>query len=311
MADTAQGSSDINLWVGRRQESRDTISPVQVRQMAATLDDAERLREPGSAPLPAGWHWLYFNPLEVQSRLGDDGHPQRGDFLPPVALPRRMWAGSRLQWQRAFTVGREVRKASEIVSVSRKHGRSGEMVFVTVGHRYSDDEGLLLEEEHDIVYREAPGSAEREALAETGRRIARREHAFERQGEFTREVRADEVLLFRYSAATFNGHRIHYDLDYCRDVEGYPGLVVHGPLIATLLLDFLERELLAQLGATFVTGFQFRALRPTFHLSEFHLHARIEGRIEGTGGGDGSRQVALWSTNNLGEVGLDALASVR
>lgn len=310
MTNTAQGSFDIDRWVGRRQESHDTVSPVQVRQMAATLDDAERLREPGGAPLPAGWHWLYFNPLEVQSRLGEDGHLQRGDFLPPVALPRRMWAGSRLQWRRAFTVGREVHKASEILSVSRKHGRSGEMVFVTVGHHYSDEKGLLLDEEHDIVYREAPGSAEREALAKAGRRIVRGEHAFERQGEFMRKVRADEVLLFRYSAATFNGHRIHYDLDYCREVEGYPGLVVHGPLIATLLLDFLERELLARMGATFVIGFQFRALRPTFHLTGFHLHARTEAPGEGSNDATGSRQVALWSTNNLGEVGLDALATV-
>ena len=294
---------DLSAWTGRRQQLADTISPVQVRQMAACMDDAPRLQDPQAAPLPAGWHWLYFNPLEVQSRLGEDGHPQRGDFLPPVALPRRMWAGSRLQWQRAFTVGRQVTKSSEITSVAHKHGRSGEMVFVTVAHHYSDADGPLLREEHDIVYREAPAAAERAQLLDTGRRIAAGEHAFERAGEFIKPVRADEVLLYRYSAATFNGHRIHYDVDYCRGVEGYPGLVVHGPLIATLLLGWVENELAQKLGGgRLIASFRFRALSPTFHLSGFHLHARQS---------DDGSVLAVWSTNNLGQVGLDGVVTLR
>ena len=288
---------DITQWIGRHQQVRDTISPVQVRQMAATLDDRLRLQAPAAQPLPAGWHWCYFNPIEAQPALGEDGHPRKGDFLPPVDLPRRMWAGSRLQWAGQFTVGSEVTKATEILDVQPKHGRSGEMVFVTLSHRYSDDGGPILTEEHDIVYREAPNEGERAQLHTVGERIARGEHRFEREGNWVREVLADEVRLYRYSAATFNGHRIHYDQPYCRDVEGYPGLVVHGPLIATLLLDWLERSLGATLGREgVVKAFTFRAKSPTFHLSRFHLHAAPN--ATGT-------SLNVWSTNNLGDVGLD------
>ncbi|MDO8719021.1 MAG: MaoC family dehydratase N-terminal domain-containing protein [Polaromonas sp.] len=283
--------NDFSAWVGRLQTVTDTISPVQVRQMAATLNDGARLAQPDGAVLPAGWHWLYFNPLEVQSRLGDDGHPARGDFLPPVALPRRMWAGSRLQWSRAFAVGSVVTKASEILKVTQKSGRSGEMVFVTVAHDYADSHGPLLREEHDIVYRDWPSADEKAALAALGARARAGEHAFERTSAGPEPVSADAVALFRYSAATFNGHRIHYDVDYCREVEGYPGLVVHGPLIATLLLGYIETKVAP---GHFIRAFEFRAVRPTFDLTGFHLHAD---------GDDTS--FTLWSTNNVGEVGID------
>ena len=283
--------ADFSAWVGRRQTVTDTISPVQVRQMAATINDSARLAQPDGATLPAGWHWLYFNPLEVQSRLGDDGHPARGDFMPPVALPRRMWAGSRLQWSRAFLVGNMVTKASEILKVTQKSGRSGEMVFVTVAHDYADDAGPLLREEHDIVYRGWPSVDEKAALAALGARARAGDHAFERTSASLEAVSADAVMLFRYSAATFNGHRIHYDVDYCREVEGYPGLVVHGPLIATLLLGHIESKVAP---GRFIRAFEFRAVRPTFDLTGFHLHAE----------GD-SESLAVWSTNNVGEVGID------
>ena len=282
----------LEQWVGRRQSLTETIHPVQVRQMAAAMDDPVRLARPGAAPLPAGWHWLYFNPLEVQSRLGPDGHPERGDFLPPVALPRRMWAGSRLQWERAFTVGSVVTKSSEILKVTRKPGRNGEMVFVTVAHLYADAAGPILGEEHDIVYRDMPSPSEKAALAEFAAQVRAGRHAFERTGVSIKPVKADARLLFRYSAATFNGHRIHYDVDYCRDIEGYPGLVVHGPLIATLLLNYVENEIAA---GRFVKKFEFRASRPTFDLSPFHLHAS----------GENNGHYDVWSSNNLGEVGID------
>ena len=285
------GDDNFSDWVGRKQTVRDTISPVQVRQMAATLNDSTRLAEPMAAPLPAGWHWLYFNPLEVQSRLGDDGHPARGDFLPPVLLPRRMWAGSRLQWTRAFTVGSEVTKTSEILKVTQKTGRSGAMVFVTVAHDYADIQGPLLREEHDIVYRDWPSQEEKAALAALGVRARAGEHDFERTSARPVAMRADAVALFRYSAATFNGHRIHYDVDYCRDVEGYPGLVVHGPLLATLLLGHIEKTVAP---AAFIRAFEFRAVRPTFDLTDFHLHAQGQGT-----------DYAVWSTNNVGEIGID------
>jgi 3-methylfumaryl-CoA hydratase len=285
---------DFAPWIGKRQTVSDIISPVQVRQMAATLNDAARMQQPDCAPLPAGWHWLYFNPLEIQSRLGPDGHPARGDFLPPVALERRMWAGSRLAWQRRFEVGMSIQKDSEILKISHKTGRSGDMVFVTLAHRYSDARGIILEEEHDIVYRDTPSADEIAALQALGEKIRAGQHSFERQGRHVQAVQPDPVMLYRYSAATFNGHRIHYDVDYCRSVEGYPGLVVHGPLIATLLLNFAENQVEP---GRFIRTFEFKALRPTFDLSGFHLHAAP---ADGADGG-----LNIWSTNNTGQVGLD------
>ncbi len=289
-------------WVGRQQSVLDTISPVQVRQMAATLNDAARMQRPDMAPLPAGWHWLYFNPLEVQSLLGEDGHPERGRFLPPVDLPRRMWAGSRLNWHGSFHVGASVNKASEIVKVTRKTGRTGEMVFVTVAHRYSnaaDDQALLLTEEHDIVYRDMPSEQEKAALLAVAEQIRSGVHSFERTGEHSLAVNADAVMLYRYSAATFNGHRIHYDADYCRSVEGYPGRVVHGPLIATLLLGFMENQVAP--GAR-IQSFEFRAMRPTFDLSGFHLHASKTAD---------ANVWQLWSTNNTGHIGIEASVTLQ
>ena len=289
-------------WVGRQQTVLDTISPVQVRQMAATLNDAARMQRPDMAALPAGWHWLYFNPLEVQSLLGEDGHPQRGSFLPPVDLPRRMWAGGRLTWHRPFHVGANVNKSSEIVKVTRKTGRTGEMVFVTVAHRYSnaaDDQALLLTEEHDIVYRDMPSALEKAGLLAVAEQIQAGVHSFERTGEHSLAVNADAVMLYRYSAATFNGHRIHYDADYCRSVEGYPGLVVHGPLIATLLLGFMENQVAP--GAR-IQSFEFRAMRPTFDLSGFHLHASKTAV---------ANVWQLWSTNNTGHIGIEASVTLN
>jgi len=290
---TADGN--IEQWVGRSQSRTEVIHSVQVRQLAATLNDAQRLATPDAAPLPAGWHWAYFNPLEVQAGLSDDGHPRRGDFMPPVDLPRRMWAGSRLTWSRAFKVGARVTRQTRIDKVVHKPGRSGDMVFVTLAHQYHDADGLLLEEEHDIVYRDAPSQSEKADLTDLGARARAGEQAFERVGSQHATVHPDAVMLFRYSAATFNGHRIHYDSDYCRDVEGYPGLVVHGPLIATLLLGFVENTLAR---GRFIRSFAFRAKRPTFDLGPFHLHAA-------TSGAD-SKAMDVWSTNNVGEVGLDA-----
>lgn len=285
----------LEAWVGRTRETRDVISPVQVRQMAATLDDVARLHGSADGRLPAGWHWLYFNPPESQSLLAPDGHPPRGDFLPPVDLPRRMWAGSRLRWARAFEIGSTVGKSSTILAVERKAGRTGEMVFVTVGHRYADERGTVLDEEHDIVYRGAVTESERSALSDVAARVRSGDHDFERRGEHVREIRADAVLLFRYSAATFNGHRIHYDAGYALDVEGYPGRVVHGPLIATLLLGLVQQDLAA---GRFISGFEFRARRPTFDIGPFHLHASATD--------DGFE---VWSTDNLGRVALSGRVS--
>jgi 3-methylfumaryl-CoA hydratase len=289
---------DLQSWVGRTQTMSEAISAVPLRQMAALMNDERRMREPMHAgALPAGWHWLYFNPLEVQAKLGADGHPERGDFLPPVALPRRMWAGSRLHWSRDFEAGMQVEKTSRILNVTEKSGRSGRMVFVTVGHSYADAGGLILEEEHDIVYREAASAAETQALSQLGQQVREGVHQFERQGQTVLPWQTDAVALFRYSAATFNGHRIHYDVDYCRQVEGYPGLVVHGPLLATLLLHLVQTRVAP---GRAVARFEFRALKPTFDLSGFHLHCSAQ-----------DEALAVWTTNNIGQVGVDGRVTLR
>lgn len=285
-------------WVGRTQTLVETLTEVPLRQMAALMNDEARMREPLRAgPLPAGWHWLFFNPLQVQSLLGPDGHPERGDFLPPVSLPRRMWAGSRLQWQRDFEAGMRVEKTSTLLNVSEKNGRSGPMVFVTVGHRYADGRGEILSEEHDIVYREAATEAEARAMQEVAAQVRAGEHRFERQGQVTRAWHCDPVALFRYSAATFNGHRIHYDVDYCRQVEGYPGLVVHGPLLATLLMHLVQSQVAP---GRSLARFEFRALKPTFDIAGFHLHATPD-----------AQGFAVWTTNNIGQVGVDGRITLR
>lgn len=291
--------SDLQSWVGRRQVKTEQLSARLVRWMAATLNHTELLdSQPGTA-LPPGWHWMFFNQVEPSERLGPDGHPQRGDFLPPIDLPRRMWAGSRLKWLLPLTVGMTVTREATIRKVDRKLGRLGEMVFVTVGYRYCQDQTVLLEEEHDIVYRGEPSADEKHALAEMAERAGAFDGQFERRGDVIEPVDADPTLLFRYSAATFNGHRIHYDLPYARAVEAYPGLVVHGPLIATMLLGLLTR--LAGPGAT-IERFAFRAKRPTFLISPFHLHLSRESE---------PGVYSLWSTNNIGEVALDCSATVR
>jgi len=291
--------NDLHAWIGQRMSSIDTFCPRLTRWMAATLDRTDLMEPADGTPLPAGWHWMFFNPVEPRQGLGVDGHPMRGGFLPPVPLPRRMWAGSRLHWHRALRVGSRVEREARILRVESKSGRNGDMVFVTVGYTYREGGVVLLEEEHDIVYRDNPGAGEREALAAIPQRAREFDGSFERHGKHVERVVPDPTLLFRYSAATFNGHRIHYDLPYALEEEGYPGLVVQGPLIATMLLGLLERHAGAERE---IERFEFRAKRPTFCISPFHLHLD---------NGDAPEQVRLWSTNNAGEVALDCAATLR
>jgi len=248
--------------------------------------------------LPPAWHWAYFNAVEPMAALGRDGHPKKGGFLPPTAQPRRMWAGSRLHWLGEMKVGQAIERVSTIVKCEAKRGRTGDMVLVTVGHRFRAGEALLLDEQHDIVYRDEASDDERRALADLAAQARAGNVQFERRGEIVREVDVGPVQMFRYSAATFNGHRIHYDRDYAREVEGYPGLVVHGPLIATMLLEFLQSQVAR---GRRVERFEFRALRPTFDIAPFALHASPPAA-------DGA--VTLWSTNNVGAVAMQASATV-
>ena len=275
----------LRSWIGRSEQRTDTITAAPLAALAAALDRDDPAPATGTA-VPPLWHWLYFLPIARQSELGPDGHPRRGGFLPPVELPRRMWAGGRLTFERPLRVGEVATRTSRIDDVTAKDARSGPLVFVTVHHALSTPEGHAISEAHDIVYRglPAPGSAATPPRAPTDE-------------TFARTVVPDDVLLFRYSALTFNGHRIHYDRRYVTEVEGYPGLIVHGPLLATLLLDLVRRNAPDAEVATF----RFRAVRPTFDLHPF--------RVNGEPGSDGS--VHLWAQDHEGFLTMDATATLR
>jgi 3-methylfumaryl-CoA hydratase len=221
----------LRQWVGRKESLNDLATAWPAAAMSATLDRHDPPLNDGDA-IPEGWHWLYFLETAPASELAHDGHPKRGGFLPPVTLPRRMWAGGRLDFRRPIRIGERLRRESEILSVEPKSGKSGNLVFVTVRHTVSAASDIAVVEEHDIVYREAaqPGAPTPPGKPAPANVVWRH------------EVMPDEAMLFRYSALTFNAHRIHYDLDYCRKEEGYPGIIVHGPLQTTLLLDLCRRN---------------------------------------------------------------------
>lgn len=286
MALSDEEIAHLKSWIGRTQTIEDIIAPDRVAAMAATLDH-ENTPSPGSA-LPPGWHWLFFNGAARQSELGPDGHPRRGGFLPPVPLPRRMWAGGRIAVSGDLRIGESARRESRILSVEAKRGRSGDLVFVTVRHGIHGRDGLALEEEHDIVYRSPPEPGAPQAQAERAPEAA----------AWRREIRPDPVLLFRYSALTFNGHRIHYDQPYVTQVEGYPGLIVHGPLIATLLLDLLAR----QVPHARLRRFSFRAKNPLFDTAPFHVNG-VPDKAGNT--------IRLWAEGSGKVMAMEAAAIVE
>ena len=276
-------------WIGRSETVTDAVTATPFAALSATLDRASDRPPPGT-PLPPLWHWLYFLPLHRQSELGPDGHARRGGFLPPVPLPRRMWAGSQFEFHAPLNVGDTLTRTSTIADVTAKTGRSGPLVFVKVRHeiRRQHESAVALTEYHDIVYREAPRPGDVAPAAMPAPAGA----AWERRWV------PDDVLLFRYSALTFNGHRIHYDRRYVTDVEGYPGLVVHGPLLATLLLDLLRE----QRPDADVARYAFRAVRPVFDLHPFF--------VCGAPQPDG-RSVRLWTRDHEGCLTMDATAVLR
>ena len=277
----------LQSWVGKTETLSDDITAAPLRGLSATLDREDPLPVPGTA-VPPLWHWLYFLPHQRQSEIGPDGHAKRGGFLPPVPLPRRMWAGGRLQWhQQVLQVGDAVKRVSRIESVTHKTGRSGDLVFVLVTHEVHNAKGLALSEAHDIVYRANP---------QPGDPVPSPQPA-EQGAAWTAQVVPDDVLLFRYSALTFNGHRIHYDRRYVTEVEGYPGLIVHGPLVATLLVDLLRKNL----PDARVSHFEFRAVRPVFDIAPFKLH--------GAPTPDG-KTVRLWTEDHEGWLTMQATATL-
>jgi 3-methylfumaryl-CoA hydratase len=278
----------LQTWTGKTETLQDYISAAPVSGLSATLDRDDAQPVLGTA-LPPLWHWLYFLPQHPQSQLGADGHAQRGGFLPPVPLPRRMWAGGRLQWQAAnpLVVGDAVQRTSRIESVTHKAGGTGDLVFVLVKHEVHNLNGLALTEEHDIVYRANPQPGDPTPAPQPAAQDA----------AWSMRITPDDVLLFRYSALTFNGHRIHYDRRYVTQVEGYPGLIVHGPLIATMLVDLLRRNM----PEAKLTGFEFRAVRPVFDIAPFKVHGKPSA--------DG-KTVQLWTEDHEGWLTMQATATL-
>lgn len=275
---------DFSQWIGQTEVLDEVIALAPTLSAAAMLDDMTTPFAVGSA-LPPLWHWFYFLPKAPQSLLGVDGHPQRGGFMPPIPYPRRMFAGSRLRFLRPLVIGEPARRAGVIRNVSQKSGRSGSLAFVTVGYTFTQNGAVCIEEEQDIVYREpgasvaAPEPAAWAALPD---------------GTLSRIVTPDTRLLFRFSALTFNAHRIHYDRPYAISEEGYPGLIVHGPLTAVMLLEIVRRQI-----AQTIVGFSFRGLAPLFDLAPFRLVAKPAGN-----------QVDLEAQGPDGQVTMQASAEL-
>jgi 3-methylfumaryl-CoA hydratase len=269
----------------RSETATDCVASAHAAGLSATLDYPQAPRD--GDPLPPLWHWIFFRPLAAQSLIAEDGHPKKGDFLPDLGLPRRMWAGGRLRFISPVIIGKTISRASRILDITEKQGRSGKLGFVTVEHHISCDGVPAIEEEHDIVYREppVPGAPPPAPVEAPG------------DAEWHRTVVPDEVLLFRYSALTFNGHRIHYDKPYVTEVEGYPGLVVHGPLIATLLVDLVRR----MRPDCDVKEFTFKAMRPCFAGNALHLCGKPSA--------DG-KTIELWSKDHEGWLGMTARATL-
>lgn len=272
----------LREWIGREELTCDTMSLTAARKLAATLGHTAGMLS--GKELPALWHWSCFSAVADAAELGSDGHPARGGFLPPVPLPRRMWAGGELSFHRPMRVGTAMRRHSRVADVRSKTGRSGELVFVTAVHEICAEGETCLTERQDIVYRPASiASAHSEAIAAPD------------DEEVQEAFKPDPVVLFRYSALTFNGHRIHYDRNYAIEVEGYPGLVVHGPLVATLLAGLAERHTGQRLAR-----FSFKAVRPAFDGDRLSLCLRQ----------DDDAKFSLWCRNELGHLTMSATASI-
>ncbi|WP_169566069.1 FAS1-like dehydratase domain-containing protein [Sneathiella limimaris] len=277
MANTKNKLTD---WIGNVEKRTELIHQQALDGFAALMDEDAA----PSSFLPAGGHWMFFLPTDRQSNLAHDGHGKKGDFLPPVDLPRRMWAGGRLKFQRPIKAGDTIEKISTVKSVEEKEGRSGNLVFVTVEHELNKDGNCYIREEHDIVYREAAQPGETPPTPKMAPIDA----------DWEQTIVPDPVMLFRYSALTFNGHRIHYDRDYVTSVEGYPGLVVHGPLIGTLLMKLA----IDNMGGKSLKTFEFRNSSPIFDTDPFRICGR---KLD-----DDSCEV--WATGPEGQLAVKATA---
>ncbi|WP_424627887.1 FAS1-like dehydratase domain-containing protein [Bradyrhizobium sp. SYSU BS000235] len=274
----------LRQWIGRTQKASDIVTAQLVKALRATLFmEIGNPADGDAAPLTT--HWCLAQPVAPMNELGPDGHPARGGFLPPVPLPRRMWAGGQLEFLDTLRVGDDVTRSSRIADVTLKTGSTGALCFVTVDHTITTGRGVAIRERQDIVYRDVTpaGTQKASAPASPGPTARHRETHM-----------ADPVLLFRYSALTFNGHRIHYDRDYVTKVEGYPGLIFHGPLQASLLVEFAAKLH----GGNAPKMFSYRGVQPLFDGADFSINAD-----------DGASEMAVWTANADGVPTMKATAS--
>ncbi len=273
-------------WIGRQRQMEDHIRESTLSAMGATLEGIQQDFSRNGI-VPALWHWLYFLDKAPQSQLANDGHEKRGNFLPPVPLPRRMWAASKLKFHAPLGVDEQARRESTIKSIEAKEGKSGSLVFVTVDHHVYGSKQLAISEEQTIVYRDHS----KDNSKVTGRKV-------EKAADFEKTIDPNILLLFRYSSLTFNAHRIHYDRDYATDIEGYPGLVVHGPLMATLLVGALQE----QHSDKDLESFEFRAMKPVFDLTPFKVCGINP---------DGEGCAKLWIADSDNELCMQATAKMK
>lgn len=264
----------LRQWIGRSTEASDIVTAQLVKGLRATLFLPIGEPKIGDAA-PFTTHWCLAPPVVPASELGPDGHPNRGGFLPPVPLPRRMWAGGEVEFLDTLRVGDEVTRTSRIKDVTMKTGSTGTLCFVSVDHEITTPRGTAIKERHDIVYRDVSPASAAPTKPSAPPPVAQH-----------RETHmADPVLLFRYSALTFNGHRIHYDRDYVTRVEGYPGLIFHGPMQAALQVEFA-----AKLRGKMPGKFAYRGLQPLFEGSEFSVNAN-----------ETSAGMETWTANSEGQ----------
>jgi 3-methylfumaryl-CoA hydratase len=274
----------LDDWIGREEACEDVLDPARAQALHVTF---EQPGDPPAAgdPLPPLWHWIYYWGAAPMAALGPDGHAARGGFLPPIDLPQRMWAGSRFTFHRPLRLGQPAERRSTIADVAPKQGRSGALVFVTIRHAFSDGEGLCFEEEQDLVFREA-------------HRAGQAAPSIQEQSPmppvWQRQMALDPVFLFRYSALTFNGHRIHYDRPYATEVEDYPGLVVHGPLLGTFMLQLALDERPGRRPA----AYQFRLRNPVFDSEAFVIAGAPT---------DDDGRVRLWVTRPNGATAAEGV----
>lgn len=283
--------TSLQPWFEREQHASDTVGSALTARLASLLNRAPA-EWPMDTPIPPEWYVQLFAPLAPQASLAADGHPPKGDLLPPVSLPRRMFAGRRVEFWGDLRIGDMVSRRSRVTSITPKEGSGGDMCFVTLRHELDTSRGLALVEEQDVVYRAAAAGP---ATAATPAR--RHDPALERpQPAFSKTLLPDTSMLFRYSAITFNAHRIHYDQSYTKDTEGYPDLVVNGGLSALLLWDFVRASLDCSIRRSAT-----RNLKPLFvnRALTIHVSQRQEG---GT--------VHAWINDDTGAQALQATLEV-